>query len=135
MKDLISLRKKWKELKSKYNGAELAYRYDDYMEFTGRILELGMFVPCNGKGEPLEEPTDMYTNEQYYGAAMDEYQKAKEKVLFEGFQVRVKGEFGVAIVNKEGVRLDWRFHKNRFFQGYYTIEDLTGLGLKYKGKW
>lgn len=98
-----------------------------------------MFIPCNEKGEPLEEPTDMYTNDQYCGAAMDEYQKAKEKVIFEGFGKLEKANGWMHIMRHESGRNLYMSDNHKSFhtaiggEAKKTIEDLTGLGLKYKG--
>lgn len=55
-----------------------------YAQFLKTPLELGMFVPCDEKGNVLEEPLQGYPgNEQYEGCEMDEYIKAKKRVVFE----------------------------------------------------
>lgn len=62
-----------------------------YANFLKRPLELGMFIPCVG-GEPLEKPSIQTINEYKSGGVMvlkdkiNEYQKAKESVLFDGFE-------------------------------------------------
>jgi len=69
----------------------------NYAKFLSQPLELGMFIPCVD-GVPIEEPTQTEKNE--FGGAfasieeqaelyslMEQYQQAKEKVLFEGFNV------------------------------------------------
>lgn len=58
-----------------------------YAEFFKKPLTLEMFVPCDENGNVLEEPYFDGENDNYYNSAMDEFQKAKEKVLFEGFEV------------------------------------------------
>jgi len=58
-----------------------------YEEFLGRILELGMFVPCVD-GVPIDEPReenyrrDLPLGEETYLLEVERYQEAKEKVLF-----------------------------------------------------
>lgn len=63
----------------------------NYAQFLKQPLTLGMFVPCDEDGNVLEEPkeddlnmswfekTELYNKEK-------EYDKAKEKVLFDGFE-------------------------------------------------
>jgi hypothetical protein len=66
---------------------------DNYDNFLSQILELWMFVPCklvNGVWVVLEEPFNDGENDQYYSSAMQEYQEAKDRVLFDGF--KFKGE-------------------------------------------
>ena len=63
-----------------------------YKDFLKLILRLWMFIPCNDKGEPLEEPIkenyrDIVTNKfDEYGYAVDleEYKYAKDKCWFKG---------------------------------------------------
>lgn len=60
-----------------------------YVNFVKQILELWMFVPAklvDGVWVVLEEPFNDGQNDQYYLSALDEYQEAKERVLFEGFE-------------------------------------------------
>lgn len=52
----------------------------NYANFLKQPLELWMFVPCNEEGGVLEEP-DGYSSFEY----LQQYQKAKERCLFEGF--------------------------------------------------
>ena len=60
---------------------------EGYANFLKQPLKLEMFVPCDEKGNVLEDPYFDGENSQYYGAEKDYYEKAKEKVLFEGFEV------------------------------------------------
>jgi len=72
----------------------------NYANFLKQPLTLEMFVPCDHEGNVLEEPTgassftyDMETV----------YQKAKERVLFEGFQFySMGGEKGEHFILKCG---------------------------------
>lgn len=48
-----------------------------YNNFLKQPLTKDMFV-CE-----IEEPTDSYNSEQYYGAEMDAYEAAQKKVIFE----------------------------------------------------
>lgn len=67
----------------------------NYANFLKQPLELCMFVPCNEDGNVLKEPTmDLIrkrplTSEGWdsiYYRMKEEYQQAKERVLFEGFE-------------------------------------------------
>lgn len=59
-----------------------------YANFLKQPLQLGMFVPCDENGNVLEEPDPTnwqnFTPDGRYRNVP--YQKAKEKVLFEGFE-------------------------------------------------
>lgn len=55
-----------------------------------RVLEKGMFVPCDDEGDVLEEPKESNYNlgdihAGYFKLDVDKYQQAKERVLFEDF--------------------------------------------------
>ena len=63
----------------------------NYAKFIKQPLKLEMFVPCDEDGEILDEPRDyeqrlpnMMTE---YNDEVYRYKQAKEKVLFEGFEV------------------------------------------------
>jgi hypothetical protein len=55
----------------------------NYANFLKQPLELWMFVPCDLEGNVLIEPIEQ--NPIYWSK---EYQQAKERVLFEGFDLR-----------------------------------------------
>ncbi|WP_353166399.1 hypothetical protein [Empedobacter brevis] len=77
-----------------------------YAQFLKQPLTLGMFVPCDEEGNVLEEPTMekygyyssnhqeeqsgwMYEEgEDKYYEAFEKHQQAKERVLFEGFELK-----------------------------------------------
>lgn len=68
-----------------------------YAHFLKQPLKLEMFVPCDEDGNVLEEPTNYEVWEEIYlkdkssiiGFKKHEsYFEAKEKVLFEGFEVK-----------------------------------------------
>ena len=68
-------------------------RIFNYANFLNQPLKKGMFVPCDENDEVLEEPkkenyTDStgFVNNAYFIETND-YQKAKEKVIFEGFEI------------------------------------------------
>ncbi len=59
----------------------------DYALFLKRPLTLDMFVPCDDKGNVLDEPlTGVYGNEQYERCDWDEYMWATKKVMFKGLE-------------------------------------------------
>lgn len=65
-----------------------------YMKFLKQPLTLGIFVPCDEKGKPMKHPDEIEdtVNDSMTGAIQVknyklDYQEAKERVLFEGFEV------------------------------------------------
>jgi len=64
-------------------------------DFGKKALELGDFVPCVN-GVPMDEPSGMHCTSMdgsiESGRLQEQFQKAKSRVLFEGFEVgRAKG--------------------------------------------
>jgi len=61
-------------------------KIQNYANFLSQPLTLGMFVPCVDN-VPLEEPNFKNTrNSDLHFLATETYNKAKENVLFEGFE-------------------------------------------------
>src|SRR5690606_19676303 len=57
----------------------------NYAQFLKQPLRLEMFVPCDEEGNVLEVPTD--TTSMRRNQKIEQYNEAKEKVLFEGFKI------------------------------------------------
>lgn len=86
---------------------------ENYANFLSQPLTLGMFVPCDEEGNVLEEPynysdwrkSNNFDRHNYDDVEiLQQYQQAKEGVLFEGFEVKGKWElpfdYDFAIENK-----------------------------------
>ncbi|MCT4287380.1 hypothetical protein HZP25_11715 [Elizabethkingia anophelis] len=60
-----------------------------YAQFLKQPLALWMFVPCDEDGNLLEKPKEddysFYTHKNM--SVQEEYEKAKSRVLFEGFRI------------------------------------------------
>jgi hypothetical protein len=95
--------------KKKDNGLRF-WACEKYVKFLKQPLELWMFVPCDEDGNVLEEP-ELYNE-------VCEYQKAKERCFFEGF------EYKKALFFTENKELFWhgKLHGN--------VESLTKYNLK-----
>ena len=124
---------------SKEKGYDLRCNFDN---FLSKSLTLGMFVPCDLEGNVLEEPN------QYIGALelaigkdyddAFEYQQAKERVLFEGFEIEEIQEYLLYIKKpnfKNGLDLVFQYgKKSKTFHysliNYKSIEDLISLNLE-----
>lgn len=95
-----------------------------YANFLKQPLTLGMFVPCDEYGNVLEEPIDTICGVERYS---EKYQQAKERVLFEFFEVIHIDKVRITI-QYEFQQLDYNRIRERF-EYYNTIEDLTGCHL------
>lgn len=99
MKELISLNKYIFNFHKNY-----MVNYEsifNYAKFLKQPLTLGMFIPCDEKGNVLEIPVnyeiwlklhnnDVSSEKGTIGFLIhEEYQQAKENVLFEGFEIDI----------------------------------------------
>ena len=74
-------------------------KIDDYANFLSQHLNLGMFVPAievDGKWEVLEYPkfNEMGSPLKTNKWTLNQYQQAKDKVLFEGFELTKVDDLG-----------------------------------------
>ena len=112
-----------------------------YNDFLKQPLKLEFFIPCNDKGEPLEEPVkenyrDIVTNKfDEYGYAVDleEYKYAKERVLFKGFKKITVDGVSLIVDEKTTDIIDWDLcicvkedEDEWIFSLYQSISDLVG---------
>ncbi|WP_137906083.1 hypothetical protein [Chryseobacterium sp. 2VB] len=127
-----------------------------YAEFLKQPLTLGMFVPVDEEGNVLEEPTQekygwysscspeeqsgwMYEEgEAKYYEALEKWNKAKEKVLFEGFGMQPSKHKGLFdLVSKNGtLLLNLNFPTNEDVEWLLTLGfeiELTPSALKQIG--
>ena len=91
---------------------------ENYAKFLKQPLKLEMFVPCDDDGNILENPDETIYKEkdkECYGWDMIDYEKAKEKVLFEGFKPYEDYE----CAKYEEVYVD-----EEVCDGKFTVEDL-----------
>jgi len=91
-----------------------------YANFLKQPLELWMFVPCDEDGNVLELSKHLFA-----GIESINYQQAKERCLFEGFNFLEKNEKLFHVENKKevfGVG-----YKNGIFK---TIEDLVKYDIE-----
>jgi hypothetical protein len=99
----------------------------NYAIFLKQPLKLGMFVPCDEDGNVLITPTEF--NPIYWS---EQYKKAKENVLFEGFEVKNHSNFKKSIGTKSNI-----FHVFWYQDGRWVlskcikiIEDLARFNLE-----
>jgi len=75
---------------------DLAWKMINYANFLKQTLTLSMFVPTDDEGYVLSNPKDSTLQ---YQKIIDEYQQAKERVIFEGFEGRYS-ESGYQVSNE-----------------------------------
>ena len=79
------------------DGAKVMNEIFNYAKFLKQPLKLEMFIACDDEGNVLEEPEQFqeWLNSDHYFNASESichqcrmFQQAKEKVLFEGFDLQ-----------------------------------------------
>jgi hypothetical protein len=94
-----------------------------YANFLKQPLNLGMFIPCDENGNVVEYPDHNYNSMEYMDE-FDVYNEAKNRVLFEGFEIRNKNNF--YFIEKKESSVYFRILKNTT----KTIEDLIPVWLE-----
>ena len=92
---------------------------NNYAKFLKQPLKLGMFVHCDEDGNILEDIIGhgMIHN---YSEKVKQYKQAKEKVLFEGFEIKDN----VVLLNDK-IFFASAIDAKQFFIYYPRIEDLS----------
>jgi len=101
-----------------------------YANFLKTPLELGMFVPCDEDGNIIKPPSmdiaSVYGNKPY--------QQAKERVIFEGFEVTDVDSYGCVFFrigeyrwHKGKANLNHPLHKDREKEDLITCFDGSDL--------
>lgn len=85
---------------------------EKYANFLKQPLELWMFIPCDEDGNVITRKYDTGHN-----ASDREYQQAKERCLFEGFELKGQTDYSFVYKNKNIFPY--------FISKKGTIEDLT----------
>jgi len=116
----------------------------NYASFLKQPLSLKMFIPTDSEGELMKEPEDYsswkdakskirkdkYTQEQTEKFKL--YEKAKKKLLFEGFRVAYNGYSVVRIVASYDASIELSFKKdNLSSQISEDVESLTNFDVIY----
>lgn len=125
--------KTFREVEAEWYGKIL-----NYAQFLKQPLTLGMLVPCDETGNVMEEPIShrLFGQSEIPCRIEKDWLKAKERVLFEGFEVRESSEaaefvkivcdttgmFHVAWFSK--ITNSWKFSK-----GLSNIESLNYYGV------
>ncbi len=107
----------------------------NYANFLKQLLKLEMFVPCDEDGNVLEMPVNYSRNvdseipnkelQEKFDLEFLEYEKAKEKVLFEGFNIKYQSDNKIYLENENKVTVFfWKKSPNT-----KMIEDLIPTNL------
>lgn len=124
---------KVKETDSKVLYASYLSDIFNYADFLKQPLTLGMFVPCDEKGNIINEPYNDGINDQYYNSAIDAYNEAKSRVLFEGFEFESKEhleDFSILKNDKISFNYDDKYKTFEIGRFYFkNIEDLIEENL------
>ncbi|WP_291076391.1 MULTISPECIES: hypothetical protein [unclassified Empedobacter] len=117
------------ELLYEKNQSKLIHRVVNYAQFLKQPSKLGMFVPCDENNNPISKNI---ADDNYLGVHL--YQQAKNRVLFEGFEIKVsnitnnlQNDFLIISETNEVIG-----HENKdqwFFNPYKKIEDLIDYDL------
>jgi len=117
----------------------------NYANFLRKPLSLEMFVPIDAEGQLMKEPEDfqnwkepnskakkvhiIFSQEQI--EIFKRYEKAKKKILFEGFTVAYNGYSVVRIVASYDETIDISFKKDLSPQIPSDVESLTAYEVIY----
>lgn len=117
---------------------DFALRVKNYAQFLKKPLTLGMFVPCDDKGNVLEEPKTCCSGRECGCMGMpynyssneelDDYLEAEKSVLFEGWKIIHQDKIRITI-ECDCFQLDWAIAYNSFYH-YAKIENLSHLNFE-----
>lgn len=120
----------------------------NYAIFLKLPLELWMFIPCDDDGNVLEKPKFYYTTEALcslkigvelntameINREVEKHQQAKEKCLFNGFEVKIYDSQLQSINSLNILDIYWKskeYGKEWYLsKGLRTINDLVNYGLE-----
>jgi len=88
-----------------------------YADFLKQPLELWMFVPCDEDGNVLDEPNYPFRSNSNDLELMKEWEQAKERCLFDGWNQIAKIDITICIENESKHRL--------FLPNCMTIENIV----------
>lgn len=99
----------------------------NYAKFLKQPLKLEMFIPCDEYDVPLDEPNYYGKSIETFREQLNYFNEAKERVLFEGFEVLHRDKVRITI-QKNFFQLDYNTMKE-CFENYNFIEDLVNRDL------
>jgi len=138
MKEFVESRLRKHRNEQEYTSFEFMQECENYVKFISQPLELWMLIPCDENNEPLEKPfyapcmdgcncENDCEMSKLYDKDLKQYQKAKERVLFEGFEVYEVSNKLMAIGNrKHKIEVCFKFKDKDWFVGN-TTPDVESL--------
>jgi len=117
-------------------------KFNNYAKFLTQPLKLEMFVPCDDDENVLEEPIGYEIFKEgikeggtvVWAVQCKEYQKAKDRVLFKGFEYSVDCGFIHLDGDNEYQQILYDTKNKQFFNHWdkelKTIQDLVHLDLE-----
>jgi hypothetical protein len=137
MKKLISMTDFVLKQNNKSDSMGCSYwKCNNYANLLKQPRELWMFVPCDEDGNVLEEPLKRdYNNVNINNSYYKKYQQAKERCLFEGFELLgnkcvLNRYFMIHFLNGE-ISIEEHFEEivTKLGKQVKTIEDLIPYNL------
>lgn len=126
---VLELFKKWD--RSEIDSESYTQISERYAKFLKRLLELGMFVPCDENGNVLPAEYSFLSCDKGFV-----YGKATERVLFEGFEYHSEDDGFIYISYDRNMQIVYDTEEktflldtNRHNQYLKTIEDLVKYNL------
>lgn len=88
--------------------SESMIRCHDYAQLLKQEPELWMFVPCDEDGKVISKPDFKFRSSERWGVSevtpqWNKYQTAKQRCLFEGFEVVEDNGFGRKVISLDKV--------------------------------
>lgn len=145
---VLEVAKEREDYEANYEGSWFYSGHDfdkcmKYANFLKQPLKLEMFVTCDKEGSVLEEPPKQWMEEyknslegdfsDWYTACFN-YEQAKEKVLFEGFEIN---DFKITdkgiMMNSKKWKSVWMIDNRNVEEMVYINAAITFSGLKQLG--
>lgn len=132
MKNLTSIAEHSKWLGTKFEDVETKWKlHCKRIIFGEQPLEKWMFVPCDKDGNVIPDKENHFTRKE-----LQEYQQAKERCLFVGFELKeiaFNSESIKTICLHEFLNVFWWHKKENKWElskGISTIEDLVKYNIQ-----
>ena len=108
----------------------------NYARFIKQPSDLWMFIACDDDNKPMKHPDELkgtYSNSKAASKYRTRYNKAMDKILFEGFKLGKYQSMGIYWFIKPNNYLAFNPKTKRLIHDYgqscETIEDFTNLDL------
>lgn len=139
--ELISMTKFVLSKKNTAKKNDISYLFNlqqiiNYAKFLSQPLKLGMFVPCDEKGNMLDYtcPVEELGCTNECKIKTKAFKEAKERVLFEGFSIGYRSNISIVVeIEIKNITTELRFSKEGILKplgnNYKIVEDLQCRGI------